>query len=368
MRNPDVLWPKPADFRRQLAYTAAMPPRTGRTERFDRDLQAAFEALDNHDFDAAESALERCRRIDRNHPDVLAIDATLSAIDGDYERALELWEKLIEQRSDDPQPRIAAATLALDEMFDPDRALTLVGPAFEHIEEEGDLVAAVSVKTGAHLMLASIAKDEGEQARSDKQRELAREALSELATSVIEDPDQLVELTFLAIDAGDDKAAVAWIAKLEADDETRSDGLLARARMCERNEDGPGKIKAWQAVRVLDAQMDEPEVAIAAQEAERIVKEALGVLPARARAVAEAATIVIHTVPNEQQVNDGIDPRCLVRFSGDGKLTIDVFKLNLERLSSDADHFFDELHVNTVQEAAEYFELEQDELEAPDLT
>ncbi|MBP9084869.1 MAG: hypothetical protein KBG15_02080 [Kofleriaceae bacterium] len=345
-----------------------MPPRTGRTERFDRDLQAAFEALDNHDFDAAESALERCRRIDRNHPDVLAIDATLSAIDGDYERALELWEKLIEQRSDDPQPRIAAATLALDEMFDPDRALTLVGPAFEHIEEEGDLVAAVSVKTGAHLMLASIAKDEDDQARSDKQREFAREALSELATSVIEDPDQLVELTFLAIDAGDDKAAVAWIAKLEADDETRSDGLLARARMCERNGDEPGKLKAWQEVRVLDLQMEEPEVAIAVQEAERIVKEALGVLPARARAVADAATIQIHTVPSEQQVNDGIDPRCLVRFSGDGKLTIDVFKLNLERLSSDADHFFDELHVNTVQEAAEYFELEQDELEAPDLT
>ncbi len=342
-----------------------MPPRTGRTERFDRDLQAAFEALDNHDFDAAESALERCRRIDRNHPDVLAIDATLSAIDGDYERALELWEKLIEQRAQDPQPRIAAATLALDEMFDPEHALELIEPAFEFVDEEADLIAAVSVKAGAHVMLAMVADQNGEAAKADKQRSLARETIAELATSVLDEPEQLIELTFLAIDAGDDRAATAWIAKLEAAPETRCDGLLARARLCERSGDELGKIRAWQEVRVLDLDLDEAEVTVAVPEVERIVREALEVLPARVQDRIKAATLSVQQVPSEQQVNAGIDPRCLVRFAGEDKLTIDVFKLNVERIVSDTDHFAEELHVSTVQEAVTFFKLDNEELAEP---
>jgi hypothetical protein len=79
----------------------------------------------------------------------------------------------------------------------------------------------------------------------------------------------------------------------------------------------------------------------------------------------KAATLSIQQVPSEQQVNAGIDPRCLVRFSGDDKVAIEVFKLNVERIVSDADHFVEELHVTTVQEAVTFFKLDNEELAEP---
>jgi Tfp pilus assembly protein PilF len=341
-----------------------MSARTGRNERFDRDLKTAFDALHDHDFEAAQAAIDRCKRIDRNHPDVLGIDAVLSALDGDFERSMESWRKVIELQPENPAPRIAAANLALDDMFDPEAALSLIAPAFEHIEEELDLIAAVCCKASAHTVLASRATESGNLAEADSQKNMARDALGELASSMIEDPDQLIELSYLAIESGAETSAATWINKLAGmSDELKAEAFLLQSRIAERNEDHAAKIAAWQQVRTFDVAMDVPPIAVTDDEIMEIVREAIASLPPTTGLTSlslNTAKITIATSPSTLDIGSGIDPRELVTYGASDKPHITVFKRNVERISNDEEHFADELYSNVVDSAAKFLGIDLD--------
>ena len=48
-----------------------------RTDRLLADLERGFTALEEGELDAAAAIVERCRRIDRKHPDVVALAAAV---------------------------------------------------------------------------------------------------------------------------------------------------------------------------------------------------------------------------------------------------------------------------------------------------
>jgi predicted Zn-dependent protease with MMP-like domain len=331
-----------------------------RTDRLLADLERGFEALEAGKLDAAATIAERCRRIDRKNPDVVAISAAVADANGDGEAALVQYRTLVELRPDDPMPRICVARLELHDLADPDAALDTLEAAFEFIDEEADLVEAIYVKTEALLA-------RGEPAA-------AREALSELSSSIVDDAELALDLAELALTAEDPAGAKRWVKIAHADEELRPDALHLLGRIHEFTNDRDAMILAWQEVRKHDLAAPPAALTITEDELEEIAVATLAELPEKIRQHLEKVPILIDDLPSEDIVADGFDPRSLGFFQGtpmpeEGGASptvtnILLFKRNLERDAQNKDHLADEIRITVLHETAHYFGLDEDDLVA----
>jgi predicted Zn-dependent protease with MMP-like domain len=329
-----------------------------RQDRLTADLERGFTALEEGRIDDAITACERLQRIDRKNPGVMALAAACADAQGDAEAALAAYRALIEVTPDDPMPRICAARIELRDEGNPEAALDTLEKAFEFIDEERDLVEAILVRTEALIALDQLAD--------------ARESLSELASSVIDDPVLALDLAELALAAEDPASAARYVEIAKAEPELEADALHVLGRVHEMREERAPMIAAWKQVRTLDAKAPPPPVSISDDEVERIALAALELLPPEVRAKLANVPILIDDVPSEGLVDDGTDPRLLGLFSGapmaDGiapvVTNIHLFKRNLERAAQDLDELAAEITITVLHETAHYFGLEEDDLEA----
>lgn len=331
-----------------------------RTERLIADLERGFEALEAGKLDTAASIVERCQRIDRKNPDVVALAAAVADASGDVEDALVQYRLLMELRPDDPMPRICLARLELHGNEDADAALDLLEDAFDFIDEEADLIEAIYVKAQALLVRG--------------EPEAAREALAELASSVIDDGDLALDLAEIAINAEDAPAAMRWVDAAMQHDELRADALHTLGRVYELTGDRGKMIEAWQEVRKLDAAAGQGRLEITDDDVEQIAIQTLAELPPTIREKLQNVPILIDTLPSPELIADGLDPRLLGLFQGtpmpeDGALAptvtnILLFKTNLERACQDVEHLAEEIRITVLHETAHYFGLDEDDLEA----
>jgi predicted Zn-dependent protease with MMP-like domain/predicted Zn-dependent protease len=331
-----------------------------RTERLLTDLERGFEALEAGKIDTAASIVERCQRIDRKNPDVIALAAAVSDASGDIDDALAQYRLLHELRPDDPMPRICIARLELQGLGDADAALDTVQAAFAFIDEEADLIEAIYIK--AQALVAR-----GEPAA-------ARDALNELATSVIDDGELALDLAELALSAEDPAGARRWIEIAQGHDELRADALHALGRVHDFTGDRAATVAAWQEVRRLDLAAEPGPLVISEDDVEQIALQTLAELPPQIREKLERVPILIDDLPSEALVGDGVDPRLLGLFQGtpmpdDGALAptitnILLFRGNLQRACIDADHLAEEIRITVLHETAHYFGLDESDLEA----
>jgi predicted Zn-dependent protease with MMP-like domain/Flp pilus assembly protein TadD len=346
-----------------------------RTDRMQSDLERGFQALEEGQFEDAAKILERCKRIDRTHADVITLGAAVADAMGDTAEALVQYRALSALHPDDPMPRICVARLQLKDEGNPDAALKTLEPAFDFIDEEADLIEAISVKAEALITRGDVAA--------------ARTALAELATSVIDDPEMALELAELAILAEDPARALAWIetartvvreeVEMPTDEKHafEADALHAIGRVHEATGDRAKMIAAWQEVRVLDLAAPPGPLSITEEEIEEIALETLAELPPNIRALLEKVPILIDDAVAEDVVADGYDPRSLGLFQGTpmpldqsvgGGLpqvtNIHLYKRSLERFATDEDHLAAEIRITLLHETAHYFGLDEDDLEA----
>ncbi|HSD90099.1 MAG TPA: metallopeptidase family protein [Kofleriaceae bacterium] len=329
-----------------------------RQDRLFADVERGFNALESGNLEEAEAALERCSRIDRKDPDVVALTAALADARGDVDTALAKYAELAELRPDDPMPKVCLARIQLHDVGDADAALDTIDAAFDFIDEEADLIEAVIVRTEALL-----ATDDAESARA---------ALSELSTSVIEDGELALDLAELALAAEDTGTALKWVEIAKKDDALEADAYHLLGRVHEVRDERAEMIAAWQKVRELDEAAKPGDVSMSEDEIERIATETLHELPEDVRKQLEAVPILIDDRPSEDLVGDGLDPRSLGVFNGapmpDAGNTptitnIMLFRKNLERVSSDLDQLAEEVRITVLHETAHYFGLEEDDLE-----
>lgn len=337
-----------------------------RTDRLLADLERGFAALEDGQIDTAGSILERCRRIDRKHPDVVALAGAVALANGDPDDALAQYRTLAELRPDDAMPRICIARIELHDNGDPDAALDTLEAAFDFIDEEADLIEAIYIKTEALL-----ARDEPE---------AAREALSELATSAIDDGSLALDLADLALAAEDPAAATRWvesartIAKDSGDRGLEADALYQLGRVHEATGNHDAMVATWKQVLALDREAPPYPVQVTDEEIDRIAHATLAELPPKIRELLERVPILVDDLPSEDLIEDGFEPRLLGIFQGtpmpeDGALApsvtnIHLFKKNLERDAADEEHLADEIRITILHETAHYFGLDDDDLAA----
>ncbi|HVK78913.1 MAG TPA: metallopeptidase family protein [Kofleriaceae bacterium] len=334
-----------------------------RTERLTALVEAAIEYLEEGDLSGAKQKLAQAARIDPQDPDLLTVQASLAMIEGDLDRALELSAKAVERAPEDAHVLIAAADIAL--ATEPERAVDYARRASEVVDEEEDLVNAILL-----LSEALVATDRPEE---------AREALSELATSAIDEPGTIIDVANAFIAAEDPTTAELWLRRaIDGDDELAADAWHGIGQCREAKGDHDGMVAAWLETRRRDAALPPAEGAgaLSDDQLEEIASEALEALPAQVRDRLANVPILIDDLPSEHLVKDGWDPRLLGIFEGTpmpdqttvggapSVTTIHLYRRNLERLAEgDTDLLAEEIRVTVLHETAHYFGLDDDDLE-----
>lgn len=339
-----------------------------RADRLISLVEAAIARLDEGDLDGAEQKLAQAARIDPQHPDVLSVSATIATLEGDLERALELVAKATERAPEDVGILINGADIAL--LADPEVALGYARRAADICEEEEELIAVVLILAEAHLAL--------------EQPAAAREALSELASAVIDDAATILDVAHAFLAAEDPTTAELWLRRLTApqgtgdagaDDSVAADAWHAIGQCREAKGDRPGMINAWLETRRRDAALPPSELAISDDELEAIATAALEELPAEVHQHLANVPILVDDLPAAHLVEDGWDPRLLGLFEGTplpeqssvggapSVTTIHLYKSNLERfVGDDKEALAQEIRITVLHETAHYFGLDDDDL------
>jgi predicted Zn-dependent protease with MMP-like domain/Tfp pilus assembly protein PilF len=339
-----------------------------RSDRLITLVEAAVARLDEGDLAGAEQKIAQAARIDPHHPDVLSVSASIAAIEGDLERAIELVAKAVERAPEDVGILINAADLAL--LGDPETALRYAQRAADLVEEEEELVAVVLILAESHLALDQPAK--------------AREALSELASAVVDDASTILDVAHAYLAAEDPTTAELWLRRLTSassedavgDDTHAADAWHAIGQCREAKGDRPGMITAWLETRKRDAALPPPAQSLADDDLESNVTAALEELPEEVHAHLANVPILVDDLPAEHLVSEGWDPRLLGIFEGTplpeqsavggvpSVTTIHLYKTNLERfVGDDRDALAEEIRITVLHETAHYFGLDDDDLE-----
>lgn len=330
-----------------------------RTDRLTSLLDAAADHLDDGDLAGARAKHALAARIDRRHPDVLCLDAQLTALEGDLERGLELAQQAVEAAPEHVHALLTLADLALG--IDPELTVEHARKAADLVEEESDLVAAV-------LLLADGL------CQTDRAAE-ARTVLSELSSSAIDDPPVILDVAGALLDAEDPTSAELWLRRLTSTDDEYSAHawhLLGTAR--EAKGDKAGMIAAWREVLARDrAEAWTPVLSDAALE--EAATAALAELPESVRDKLSNVPILVDDLPSDHLVEDGWDPRLLGIFEGTplpdiasvggapSITTIHLFHKNIERAAGgDPDAIAAEVRITVLHETAHYFGLDDDDL------
>lgn len=335
-----------------------------RQDRLESLLERGFLCLDDGDLEGAETALERAKRIDPRHPDVIGLGGTIASLTGDTDAALAAFEQMAALRPDDGMPLINVAQIHLNARNDAKTALAWVDRGLAIIDDEDGLIQGVMVKAEALIALG----DAGHLAD-------AREALSELATSVLDDGAAL-SLAELWLDAGDPGKALELATRAAQTPELAADAYHLIGAIHDDRGDRAGRTAAWREVRNRDLQVPPPPWAMTAADFDQLAHAALEELPPRARELLGNTPVLVEPVPSVELVDDGVDPRLLGLFSGAALpdhsnvggapelTTIHLFQRNLEQTAMDAEDLAEQIRITVLHETAHFFGLEEEDLEA----
>lgn len=330
-----------------------------------------MDCLDEGDLDGAVAALERARRMFKEHPDLLALEIGVAEAEGDDDRALELVATAIKQSPEDPMPLLNAAAIHFHARHDHGAALRHIDQAFELVDEEDDLIAAVALK-------AEVLLDRGR----PRDLELARETLAELSTSAIEDPGVLIDIAELWLAADDAARARLLCDQLLAtqdakdDDVLRADALHLLGRVCDQAGDADGRVAAWRQVRALDGAQPRPAWQMSEEDFEARARAAFELLSVDAQRLLANVPIFIEPAPSDELIASGVDPRLLGLFQGTPMpeqssvgggpelASIHLYQHNLEHTAGSDDDLDEQIAITVLHETAHFFGLDEDDLDA----
>lgn len=329
---------------------------------FDDELDAAWGLLADGDVQGARRAAVRLAADDPESPDVLLLKAACAREAGEHDEALALLAEASKADPDWATPELwMAELLCLDEERSTE-ALKHARRALDLAEEEDEFLDAVLLK--AHLEL--------ELGKTHAAAETLSELPPESAGALPE--ERIVEVAELLIGVGradEARDRVRHLLDRRPDD---SDAWYVLGLAAEALDDTELRAEAWQRTRELDRSELEriPESErLAEAEVEACAEAALGELPERARALLVNVPIVIAELPAVEDVREGVDPRLLGMFVGQGyadeshmgghpTLTqILLFRRNLERMAGDDDVLREEIRRTLLHETGHFFGLDE---------
>lgn len=327
-------------------------------------LEKAWQLLEDEEVADATALAETLNKADPESSDVMLLLAGCAREAGDTAGAVTWLGRAAEADPEWPTPSMWMAELLARDPERLEEALTFAKTAVELSEEEDEYVDALALKAGIEVDLDRIAA--------------ARKTLSELPSGDVlsDQPELALEVAhlFLAVDdAAEAKRRIDGLVRTAPD---WADAWHAQGIACESLSDEDGKRKAFLETLMLDKQEPDDRL-LSDEQIEEEAEKALDFLPAKTRPLLQNVPIILADFPAKKDVADGMDPRTLGVFVGDGysggttltgaapTLTqIIIFRRNLERIAEDPDELREELVQTLLHETGHFFGMSEADLKA----
>lgn len=327
-------------------------------------LRRAGQSLDDGEFDSALGLLEPLLAADGDDVDALELRGLALGGLGEWERAEEAFDRLLELGVEDPALLLAAAEVKLSGFSDdPDtveEALELVDEAFPTARK----VEALHIQ--ALLLRAMGLNAQGQPA-------LALAAANDL---LMIDPDDLsgrFERGHALFELGQLKDARTTFQRLSRDLPDDPEPFHLLGLIAERL--GEDAAPLFTRATALDPQAYPPPTHLSPAEFDGALADAVASLPEHARAALANAVIDVRPIPDEAEVKDGVSPVVLGVFSGtpltevnptdpatQQTARITVFQNNLERFARSREELVEEIRLTVLHEVGHLLGLSEDEL------
>jgi predicted Zn-dependent protease with MMP-like domain/predicted nucleic acid-binding protein len=328
----------------------------------ERDLDQAWELLDEGDLEGTRRAAGRLEATAAHEPDVILLLAALAREEGRTAEALALLERAAKADPEWATPEIWAAELLASDGDRLQEALRHAVRAVESADEEDEYLEALAVKAGIEVDLDALPA---------ARRTLAELPPIDLATA---DPSWSMEIAHLFLAVGDAAEARRRFQAMVDHDPELADGWYGLGLTAEEQDDEEGKRDAWKRALALDEKAPLEDALLSEAEMAAVAEAALSELPPRARTLIENVPIVIADLPAAEDVAQGLDPRLLGLFEGssyrDGSTLggppqlarVVLFRKNLERVAGGEDELRDEIRTTLLHETGHFFGMTEEDL------
>jgi predicted Zn-dependent protease with MMP-like domain/Tfp pilus assembly protein PilF len=324
-------------------------------------LDRGWELLRKGDYAAAEKSAEEVLELCPEAPEGWVLMGEVQNGLGAPETAIEQFEKAMELDPDFIDPVLHAAETYLGALGDPERAIELCAQAIDLAPDETARADALLIRADAEL--------------ADDDAAAATATLRELSSAEFEDVSLHLRAGHLLLELQDVAAAERHLRALVSAQPEQADGWHALGLCAEQRGDTREMSTCFRKVRALDLRAPRPAWAIAEEEFEKVVENALVELPERIRTLLANVPVLAADLPAPEIVAEGYDPRMLGFFSGvpyPEKQTIGqtphldcifLYQRNIERVARDQHEMVDEIRKTVLHETGHFFGLSEDDLD-----
>jgi predicted Zn-dependent protease with MMP-like domain len=325
-------------------------------------LERGWDLIQKGDYRLAESAARKILKIDKHAPEAYTLLGVAAAVGGDYEAALENYDKAMSLDPDFVDPILYAAELQLGPLENGKEAVRLCELALAAAEEEDEFIDALLLKGEAQLLMGNPVA--------------ARATLSDLPPSELPEAAYNLRAGHLWLELHELDKAQEEMEKALKRDPQMTDALHGLALIAEERGDFKEMCRLYLQVRKADLAQPAPPWGISRERFEQLAEAALGELPARVRRLLKDVPILVADYPSVEVVAEGNDPRMLGLFSGvpypeqaaiggatphlDG---VFLYQRNIEQMCHNSDEVEDEIRKTLFHETGHFFGLNEEQLE-----
>ena len=306
-------------------------------DQFSAHLDRGWDLAQRGDAAGAELSARRALELDGQSPEAHNLLGYVSALQGNFEEAIEHYTQAIALDDTYFEAMLNAAEIYIHPLGEFARAAELCDQAAELAENDDERVDALLLKFDALLGAGEI----------DRARELCRT----FPAGPFENPTHTFLVGRACYETGDVERAAVLIEQATQSGADNPEGWYYLGLVRDEHGDARGATEAFLRSRDLDLGLPPVPWSLTPETFAHTVQRAIAALDEHYRSFLRADELFVSDVPGVEVVADGVDPRALVLLDGisatadDATATARVFiyQRNVERLAGSVEAIESEL-------------------------
>ena len=295
-------------------------------DQFSAHLDRGWDLVQRGDPRGAEQSARRALEIDNHSPEAYNLLGYVSALQGDYEDAIENYRQAIALDDTYLEAMLNAAEVYIHPMADFDAALQLCDQALDLVETDDETVDTLLLCFDAQL------------GRGDA--DAAREICRRFPRGPFENPSHTFLVGRALYEIGDVQRALELIEESVKVNATNPDAYYYLGLIRDERGEVAAATKAFLKSRDLDLEFSSPPWSLSRDAFQLSVERAVAMLDPQLRARLRPEEIYVAETPGVEVVVEGVDPRATVlvdnvqaESDAAAAIRIFVYQRNVERLA-----------------------------------
>jgi tetratricopeptide (TPR) repeat protein len=318
-------------------------------DQFSAHLDRGWDLVQRGDPRGAELSARRALEIDNQSPEAYNLLGYVSALQGDFEAAVEHYGQAIGIDDTYLEAMLNAAEVYIHPLGDFDEAIRMCNLALDLAENDDEVVDALLLKFDALL------------GKNDPDG--AREVCASFPSGPFENPNHTFLVGRAYYEMGDVDRALPLVDEAVRNHPSNSEAFYYLGLLRDEQGDVAAATQAFLRSRELDFAIPPPAWSLSPETFVITVQKALEALTPELRAFVRTDEIFVTDVPGVEVVVDGVDPRALVLLDGIGQVRegeppsarLFIYQRNVERVAGAVDLVAEEIRAALEREITATF-------------